>query len=153
MRALSIRQPYAELILRGEKTIEYRSRPTRLIGQRFYIYAARKWAGVPAGLGLETAGICGLGQADLGRSPQVSRRSPCKSQAILSLPTGFIVGSAVISKCVEVRSQMSEVSHNGSNGHTPDLTSDPPDCPPTSALYEWYLQDVRRFKKPRKPTR
>jgi predicted transcriptional regulator len=26
MRALSIRQPYAELILRGIKTVEYRSR-------------------------------------------------------------------------------------------------------------------------------
>jgi len=32
MRAMSIRQPYAELILRGLKTIEYRSRPTRIIG-------------------------------------------------------------------------------------------------------------------------
>ncbi len=31
-RALSIRQPYAELILRGIKKIEYRSRPTRLLG-------------------------------------------------------------------------------------------------------------------------
>ena len=41
MRALSIRQPYAELILRGIKTIEYRSRRTRIIGERFYIYAAR----------------------------------------------------------------------------------------------------------------
>ena len=41
MLALSIRQPYAELILRGVKTIEYRSRPTRLIGQRFYICAAK----------------------------------------------------------------------------------------------------------------
>jgi len=41
MRALSVRQPYAEMILRGEKTIEYRSRPTRLIGQRFYIYASK----------------------------------------------------------------------------------------------------------------
>ena len=48
MLALSIRQPYAELILRGVKTIEYRSRPTRKIGERFYIYAAKKWAGVPA---------------------------------------------------------------------------------------------------------
>jgi predicted transcriptional regulator len=46
MRALSIRQPYAELILRGVKTIEYRSWPTRIIGQPFYIYAAKKWAGV-----------------------------------------------------------------------------------------------------------
>jgi hypothetical protein len=39
MRALSIRQPYAELILRGIKTVEYRSRPTRIIGQRFHLYA------------------------------------------------------------------------------------------------------------------
>ncbi len=29
---LSTRQPYAELILRGIKKIEYRSRPTRIIG-------------------------------------------------------------------------------------------------------------------------
>ena len=41
MRALSIRQRYAELILREIKKIEYRSRPTRIIGERFYIYAAR----------------------------------------------------------------------------------------------------------------
>jgi len=41
MRALSIRQPYAELILRGLKTVEYRSRPTKIIGERFYIYAAK----------------------------------------------------------------------------------------------------------------
>src|SRR5258706_10237895 len=39
MRALSIRQPYAELILRGIKTVEYRTRPTRIIGERFHVYA------------------------------------------------------------------------------------------------------------------
>ena len=52
MRALSIRQPYAALILRGIKPIEFgssglttgRSRPTRIIGQRFYIYASKQWA-------------------------------------------------------------------------------------------------------------
>ncbi len=44
-RALSIRQPYPELILRGVKTIEYRSRPTRIIGERFYINASRKEKG------------------------------------------------------------------------------------------------------------
>ena len=38
MRALSIRQPYAELILRGNKRIEYRSRATRIVGERFWIY-------------------------------------------------------------------------------------------------------------------
>jgi len=44
MRALSIRQPYAELILRGIKTVEFRSRSTNIIGERFYIYASQKWA-------------------------------------------------------------------------------------------------------------
>ena len=44
MRALSIRQPWAELILRGVKTVEYRSRPTRVIGERFHIYAPLKHA-------------------------------------------------------------------------------------------------------------
>ncbi len=39
MRALSIRQPYAEQILRGTKRIEYRSRPTR-IRERVFIYAS-----------------------------------------------------------------------------------------------------------------
>ena len=39
LRALSIRQPYAEQILRGTKTTEYRSRPTRIRG-KFLIYAA-----------------------------------------------------------------------------------------------------------------
>ena len=40
MHALSIRQPYAELILQGIKTIEYRSRPTH-IRERVYIYTSR----------------------------------------------------------------------------------------------------------------
>ena len=52
MRALSIRQPYAELILRGIKKIEYRSRPTRIIGERFYIYAARTPVGTPGSPGV-----------------------------------------------------------------------------------------------------
>jgi hypothetical protein len=39
MRALSIRQPFAEAIMRGHKTIEYRSQPTA-IRERIYIYAS-----------------------------------------------------------------------------------------------------------------
>jgi hypothetical protein len=39
MRALSIRQPYAEQSLRGNKKIEYRGRPTN-IRERMYIYAS-----------------------------------------------------------------------------------------------------------------
>jgi hypothetical protein len=34
MRALSISQPYAELILRGIKPIEFRSRQALIIGER-----------------------------------------------------------------------------------------------------------------------
>ena len=79
MRALSIRQPYAELILRGIKTIEYRSRRTRIIGERFYIYAARK-PGDPKGFD------------ELGCEPGDPRA-----------PTGVIVGSATITRCTVVR--------------------------------------------------
>ena len=38
-RALSIRQPHAEAIMRGVKKIEYRSRTTKIRG-RIYIYAS-----------------------------------------------------------------------------------------------------------------
>lgn len=42
MRALSIRQPYAEEILRGIKPIEFRAHTNGVrIGERFYIYAAK----------------------------------------------------------------------------------------------------------------
>ena len=58
MRALSIRQPYAELIpstysgqaLRGIKTVEYRTRPKRIIGERFYIYASKAKAKPPVAI-------------------------------------------------------------------------------------------------------
>ncbi len=40
MRAHSVRQPYAELLLREIKTVELRSRRTTIIGERFYLYAA-----------------------------------------------------------------------------------------------------------------
>ena len=39
MRAISIRQPRIEAILRGKKIIEYRSRPTKVRG-RIYLYAS-----------------------------------------------------------------------------------------------------------------
>lgn len=46
MRALSIRQPYVERILRGEKKVEYRSWPTRYRG-KVYIYAAKTLVNLP----------------------------------------------------------------------------------------------------------
>ena len=81
MRALSIRQPYAELILQGKKTIEYRSRLKRIIREEFYIYAARP------------------------KSDAISVRAPLtptlarRERETGEMPTGVIVGSARISNC------------------------------------------------------
>jgi hypothetical protein len=47
VRAISIRQPYAELILRGTKKNEFRSRPTN-IRERVYIYGALRPANDPS---------------------------------------------------------------------------------------------------------
>lgn len=74
MRALSIRQPYAEMILRGVKHIEYRSRPTN-IRERVYIYAAMA-----------------PGDQDDFKSIK------CKPG---SLPTGVLIGSVEIVKCTK----------------------------------------------------
>ncbi len=76
MRALSIRQPYVEQILRGRKRIEYRSRPTRIRG-RFYLYASKS-PGPPAEF------------SSLGRKPG-------------ELPTGMILGTVELVDCTKRR--------------------------------------------------
>jgi hypothetical protein len=45
--ALAIQQPWAELILRGIKTLEIRSQPTRLRGT-IYLYASKRPSQLPA---------------------------------------------------------------------------------------------------------
>ncbi|MDX2032053.1 MAG: ASCH domain-containing protein [Blastocatellia bacterium] len=72
MRALSIRQPYAEMIMKGKKKIEYRSRSTK-IRERVYIYASL----TP---GYEEA------WADMKMSPG-------------DLPTGVLIGTVEIVNC------------------------------------------------------
>jgi hypothetical protein len=42
MRAISIRQPWAEEILKGDKKFEYRKTPCRILNERVYIYASPK---------------------------------------------------------------------------------------------------------------
>jgi hypothetical protein len=44
-RALSLRQPFPELILKGSKRFEYRSRRTHITG-RVYLYAAKELADI-----------------------------------------------------------------------------------------------------------
>ena len=72
LRALSIRQPYAEQILRGTKRIEYRTVPTNL-RDRVYIYAS-----------LQAGDLRGFAQ--LGKLPG-------------ELPTGVLVGTVRIVNC------------------------------------------------------
>jgi predicted transcriptional regulator len=117
MRALSIRQPYAELILRGLKTIEYRTRPTRIIGERFYIYAAgKKWTGNDD----KKIWSRDIGMPD---KPLPEWMLDLAQLLILdNLPTGVIVGSAMIEKVTK-----------GDN------------------IYEWHLSDVERIDRFRKP--
>ena len=73
--ALSIRQPWAEIILRGEKRFEYRSRSTT-VRERIYLYAP-------------------MAVATADSMPE------CFTYAqAAALPLGFIVGSAEIINCV-----------------------------------------------------
>ena len=115
LRALSIRQPFAELILRGIKTIEYRSRPTRIIGERFLIYASRSPA--KRSWSSDLAMPHGLPDWMLELAEQIKL-----IPADLELPTGVIVGSAVIEKVSRVDS-----------------------------MYRWHLADVERAETLRKP--
>lgn len=138
MLALSVRQPYAELILRGIKTIEYRSRATRIIGERFYLYAAGKW---PTPKRRATAGAttrAGPWSLDLAMPSDGPGAAALPWMAELAnglrlfpheLPTGVIVGSATIEKVDRLESPA------GDDG-----------------LWRWHLADVRRLKTPRKPT-
>ena len=74
MRALSIRQPYAEEILLGKKEFEYRSQRTKILDERIYIYASLK-LGDP-----ERFKVLGIKPGDL--------------------PTGVIVGTMEIEECI-----------------------------------------------------
>ena len=76
LKALSIRQPWAELILRGDKTVEYRTQPTKTRG-RVYIYAA-------------------LGSADLADAEVIR----LLGSPLVEVPRGVIVGTVEINDCV-----------------------------------------------------
>jgi hypothetical protein len=132
MQALSVRQPFAELILRGVKTREYRSTPTRRIGERFYLYATKGGAKMSAGEMTAPK----IWSADL--SVPADAALPAWMVALaeelmrVELPRGLIVGTAVIAEC-----------------------SGPvePKTPGGRAYYHWHLADVERLADPVKPTR
>jgi adenine-specific DNA-methyltransferase len=76
LKALSIRQPWAEQVLRGEKPIEYRSKPTKVRG-RIYIYAS-------------------LGRYDAAEERQMEDEV---GFPIDDLPRGLVVGTVEILDC------------------------------------------------------
>jgi hypothetical protein len=103
MLALSIRQPFAELILRGAKSAELRSKNTNIVGQRFYLYAARAKASLP------------VWSTDLEISSPPSWMVELAGQLKLIdpeevLPTGLLVGTAVIDR-VDAPREASDLYH------------------------------------------
>lgn len=72
MLALSVRQPWADLIIGGEKTEEYRSSPTKVRG-RVWIYASKT---------VDKEAMQGLVIPDDGE-----------------FPTGVIIGSVEVTDC------------------------------------------------------
>src|SRR4051812_996927 len=95
MRALSLPPPYAELILRGHKTAELRSRPTSIVGERFYIYACKAGARRPVWSADLRAGGSPPPAWLVELAEQVGMVPPGE---LARLPTGVIVGSAVIER-------------------------------------------------------
>lgn len=82
MIALSFRPRYAELILHGVKTIEYRSRPMRKIGERVAVYQNSRWAGVA---GHDMAGI-GAGEETTVSAQPLAPREPAFPTARCLVP-------------------------------------------------------------------
>lgn len=98
MRALSIRQPYAELILRGEKTIEYRTRATTIVDEAFYIYAAGKWPPAKAKQAVWSSDLSMPGGDDL---PWLAEMARGLQLFPGDLPTGVLVGQATIERVTQ----------------------------------------------------
>lgn len=76
MRALSLRQPFAEQVMRGTKKFEYRTFPT-LIRERVYVYAS------------------------LGARPREDWRGMGIEPG--SLPRGVLIGTVEITGCKRLR--------------------------------------------------
>jgi hypothetical protein len=124
MLALSIRQPYAELILRGIKTIEYRSRATTIVGERFHIYASKGKGQVFRGKGQVVSDNLAVPEAPL--PPwMIELAEGLRLWKPGELPVGVIVGSAVIDRVTRR----------------------------DDGMYQWHLSGVERARTFRKPSR
>ncbi len=163
MCALSIRQPYTELIPRtcgrrgtcGEqiKPIEFRSRPTKRIGERFYIYSSQQWAEgklLLEGCRLEVqSDECRVQNEDRLRVTSDNLEVPKAGPEpwMLELAKMLILkeqhGSYFGMQKSECRMQNGR-GRSGSTFRTGNSQL-------ATSLYEWHLTDVERAKRFRKP--
>ncbi|RZL04784.1 MAG: ASCH domain-containing protein, partial [Rubrivivax sp.] len=88
MKILTIRQPWAWLIIHGGKDIENRDWPTRLRG-RFLVHAAKGMTRTEWEDAIDTARHCGVSLADLRAGAQFEQ-----------LQRGGIIGSVNLIDCV-----------------------------------------------------
>lgn len=92
MRVLSIRQPWASLIMIGAKPFEFRSWPLRVAGERWAVHASASWRRGEIG--------AILGRLDRGYTEGMD---PDKARTLLvavlvgqeHLPTGAILGTVL----------------------------------------------------------
>jgi hypothetical protein len=88
LRALGVQQPWLELILRGLKTLEIRSQPTRVLGT-IYLYASKRWSRHPAAI---------AAVEQYGWNPS-------------DLPTGQLLGTVDLVGCRPCRPQDAAAAH------------------------------------------
>lgn len=148
-RALSIRQPFAELILRGAKLAEYRSKPTRVIGERFWIYASK--SGSRSGRGAGDAPTPWSNDLAVpGRDLPVDMLAIADALRLFprDLPTGVIVGTAVIERVdpVDRVDAVTQLVLDRAKRDAPLRSSN--GAVATAALFAWRLVDVQRLDEP-----
>ncbi|QDT38689.1 ASCH domain-containing protein [Stratiformator vulcanicus] len=87
--ALGVRQPWAELLVRGEKSLEIRSQPTRMRGL-IYIYAAQKIATIPAAKEAARTRRIDVSALTLGRIVGTVRLVGCRPAAVEDAPAACV---------------------------------------------------------------
>ena len=106
--------------MRGEKRVEYRTRATKIVGERFYIYAAGRW---PVGVKQRQVWSRDLRLPEAEALPWLAELATGLKLFPATLPTGVLVGSAVIAA----------VQQRG------------------DGMFGWQLSQVERLAKPLRP--
>lgn len=165
MKALTIKQPYASLVIRGIKWIETRSwaAPQSLIGQELYIHAAKewypgwlKWIDPDGSDGWKLEAIDNVG----GESTEDCNGSCYYKPWKYGLPLGVILGTVVLYDCVpmitddEMRPEEGEYVVLDGYGkarlgpHLNDLSDQVPYGDFRSGNFAWMLGEPARFRRP-----